>query len=178
LKLIANQNQAELAAYIHSHLKEQGIDVVLSGGAVVAIYTKGLFVSKDIDLIPFQYIDPRTLTEAMAKIGFTPKGRHFTHLDSEFYVEFPSGPPSMGSESVSEISEIKYSTGILRLLSPTDCIKDRLSAYYHWNDLQTLQQAVSVANENKVDFINIKRWSKGEGKSIEFEYFINLVNSK
>ena len=41
-----------------------------------------------------------------------------------------------------EIASKKYSTGTLRLLTATDCIKDRLAAYYHWRDEQGLEQAI------------------------------------
>lgn len=37
VKRIREMSQAELGAFIQSHLHEKGIDVVLSGGAVVAI---------------------------------------------------------------------------------------------------------------------------------------------
>ena len=39
-------------------------------------------------------------------------------------------------------SELKKRNKILKLLSPTDCVKDRLAAYYHWNDRQSLEQAI------------------------------------
>jgi len=62
-------------------------------------------------------------------------------------------------------------TAILRVLSPTDCVKDRLCAFYFWKDQQGLTQAVLVAKSQKVDLKEIKRWSKTEGKEQEFEIF-------
>lgn len=62
-------------------------------------------------------------------------------------------------------------TGTLRLLSPTDCIKDRLAAFYHWNDRQCLQQAVWVAQEREVDWDEIKRWSVQEGEEMKYDVF-------
>jgi len=38
----------------------------------------------------------------------------------------------------------------LCLLTPTDCVKDRLAAYFFWNDLQSLGQAVMVVKEIKL----------------------------
>jgi hypothetical protein len=60
-------------------------------------------------------------------------------------------------------------TGTLRVISPTDCVKDRLAAYYHWGDRQSLEQAILVAEESDVDLNEIKRWSEKEGKLGEFE---------
>lgn len=38
MKPILQMTQIELAAYVHDHLRQQGIDVVLSGGSVVSFY--------------------------------------------------------------------------------------------------------------------------------------------
>jgi hypothetical protein len=67
------------------------------------------------------------------------------------------------------VDEIRLSTGILRIISPTDCVKDRLAAYYHWGDQQSLAQAILVARDQKVDIDEIRRWSKAEGMQNEFE---------
>ncbi|HNM37262.1 MAG TPA: hypothetical protein PKI33_09370, partial [Anaerolineales bacterium] len=72
---------------------------------------------------------------------------------------------------VKEISEFELSIGTLRVLSPTDCVKDRLCAFYFWNDLQGLEQATLVTKSQKVDLKEIKRWSKVEGKVKEFKAF-------
>ena len=60
------------------------------------------------------------------------------------------------------LNEIVFETGTLQLLSPTDCVKDRLTAYYHWDDLQALEQAKMVAKNHKIDFEEIRRWSAVE----------------
>jgi hypothetical protein len=43
-----------------------------------------------------------------------------------------------------------------------------LTGFYHDNDLQCLEQAVLVAQENPIDIDEIERWSRGEGKLEEF----------
>ncbi len=70
----------------------------------------------------------------MRDIGFVEKTRYFVHPDSEYVVEFPPGPLTVGMEPVKEIVELRFSTGTLKIISATDCVKDRLAAYYHWND--------------------------------------------
>jgi hypothetical protein len=47
-------------------------------------------------------------------------------------------------------------------------VKDRLAAYYHWNDAQCLEQAALVAQAKEIDLDEIERWSKAEGKLDEF----------
>jgi hypothetical protein len=50
-------------------------------------------------------------------------------------------------------------------------VKDRLCAFYYWNDLQGLEQAVLVAKNQSVDLKEIKRWSKVEGKEEKHKIF-------
>ncbi len=70
-----------------------------------------------------------------------------------------------------QVDEITLPTGILRIISPTDCVKDRLAAYYHWGDRQCLVQAVLVAKERKVDIEEIRKWSEAESMKDKFEEF-------
>jgi len=158
----------ELAAYISSHLRDRGIEVVLSGGSCVSIYSEGKYVSEDLDFIDTRFAKRNEIREAMRAIGFMPEGRHYTHPEAAYLVEFPGGPLSVGREPVGRVNEIEFSTGTLRILSPTDCVKDRLTAYYHWKDLQSLEQAALVARAHKIDLTEIARWSKNEGMADAF----------
>ncbi len=65
---------------------------------------------------------------AMREIGFIPENRYYQHAETDYLVEFPTGPPAVGKEPVRHIDEMVFSTGLLRILSPTDCVKDRLAA--------------------------------------------------
>jgi hypothetical protein len=105
----------------------------------------------------------------MSEIGFREEGRYFMHPDSEFMVEFPPGPLTVGAEPVRQVDEVRLSTGILSIVSPTDCVKDRLAAFYHWGDQQCLAQALLVAEGHEIDLKEIRRWSEAEGKLHEFE---------
>lgn len=175
MKSIAAMSQLELAAYVHAFLRQEGIDVVLSGGAVVSLYSNNRYVSKDIDLVNVQFSSTRNLKKAMSKFGFVQEGRHFVHPESQFVVEFPAGPLSVGEEPVQKIQEVIFETGSLRVISPTDCVKDRLCAYYFWDDLQGLAQAVLVAESNTVDINELERWSKQEDKLHAFEKFKRML---
>ncbi len=171
MKPISKMNQSEVGAYVVSHLQKVGIKVVLSGGAAVSIYSKGKYVSKDLDLVDMYSLKRSKIHEAMLAIGFKEQARYFVHPDSEYVVEFPPGPLSVGMEPVKEIVELRFSTGTLKIISATDCVKDRLAAYYHWDDRQCLEQAILVSTMQEVDMDEIKRWSKKEGKTDEFHYF-------
>lgn len=171
MKQIKSMSQVELAAYIQASLAPEGVDVVLSGGSAVSFYSSDKYVSKDLDLINTNFAKRNKIKSAMEKLGFQEQGRYFLHPDTKFFVEFPDGPLSVGEEPVKEISEFELATGILRVVSATDCVKDRLCAFYFWNDRQGLEQAVLVAESQKVDLQEIKRWSRVEGKLQEYEIF-------
>jgi len=171
VKQIKNMSQVELAAYIQDSLEEEGIKVVLSGGSAVSFYSGDKYVSKDLDLINTHFAKRSKIKVVMEKLGFQEQGRYFINPETQFFVEFPDGPLSVGEEPVKEVSEFELATGTLRVVSPTDCVKDRLCAFYFWNDQQGLAQAVLVAESQSVDLQEIKRWSKVEGREQEYEIF-------
>lgn len=179
MKPVSEMTQIELAAYIQSSLRGAGIDVVLSGGSAVSFYSSDQYVSKDLDLINAHFAKRRAIRLNMERIGFHEKGRYFTHGESAFLVEFPEGPLAVGEEPVKEIHTFELATGTLCVLSPTDCVKDRLCAYYFWNDHQGLAQAVLVTKSQQVDLKELERWSKAQRNVEKFYMFKEqLVNSQ
>lgn len=158
-------DEEELWRYVAWHLDGEGIYSVLVGGAVVAIYTEGIYRSGDLDMVPddFQRDD---LVEALAKIGFHPsKSRYFKHAECDHLVlEFPRGPVELGEEFPIVPDEVEWEGRILRLLSPTDCVKDRLAAYIHWGARDCFDQALLVCQRQamRVDLEEIKKWCQVE----------------
>ena len=175
MKQIRNMTQIELAAYVQSNLQNEGINVVLSGGSAVSFYSSNKYVSKDLDLINANFAKRQAIKTVMEKIGFQEQGRYFINSETNFFVEFPDGPLSVGEELVQEVNEFELATGTLRIISATDCVKDRLCAYYFWSDQQGLGQAVLVTRSQNVDLKEIERWSKVEGKLTEFLVFKNKL---
>ena len=172
-KSISDMSLGELAAFICSYLKEYGIEVVLSGGACVTIYSESKYISEDLDFIESGSTPRRKLKKILGEIGFFEKNRYFKHPETNFFLEFPSGPLAVGHEPVKETILLHFSTGVLRIISPTDCVKDRLAAYYYWGDQQSLAQAVMVFKDNAVDLFEVERWSKAEGNLVQFQEIKN-----
>ena len=173
MKNISEMSMEELAAYVCDILEKEGIETVLSGGCCVELYSKGRYTSDDIDLIDRYNGGHRKIKEIMEKIGFKEykMKRYFVHKDTSLFIEFPRGPLGVGDEPVKEVATRTTDTGTLKLLTPTDCIKDRLSAYYHWDDKQSLDQAIWVAQENDFDMNAIELWSEKEGIIDKFKDF-------
>jgi hypothetical protein len=61
------------------------------------------------------------------------------------------------------------------LLSATDSCRDRLAAFYHWRDRESLRVAVWIALAQRLDMERIRRWSAGEGFLPQFEEFLAEV---
>ncbi|MBE3125223.1 MAG: hypothetical protein IMZ57_06155 [Acidobacteria bacterium] len=161
----------DLAAVICDACKRSGIDIVLSGGACVSIYTKNKFESFDLDFVLQSHVSRTKIKPVVEALGFKKDGRHFRHPESPYIVEFLSPPLSVGEESVREIREMRRGKMTLKLLSPTDCVKDRLAAFYHWNDRPSLDQAIMVCKDTQVDLREVKRWSTNEGMRDRFDLF-------
>ena len=165
---------AELGAIVCETLFNKGIDAFLSGGAVVSIYTSNKYESFDLDFVSLA--DRRKIKDVMETLGFSQDaGRMYAHPKSEFTVEFPGSSMNIGNSLVTKFNELKLKNGTLRLLTPTDCVKDCLAAFYHWNDRQGLDQAVWVAQAQSVNLENVKHWSKLERKLDFFEEFIEAL---
>jgi hypothetical protein len=157
-----------LAAHVCAHLKAHDIEVVLTGGACVMLYGDGNFVSYDLDFVERISAGRRRLKAVLAEIGFIERARYFRHPQSEFFLEFPAGPLAVGGEPPGELRVLTFATGELLALSPTDCVKDRLAAFFHWNDRQCLEQALQVARSAEVDLAEIEGWSVREGQEEKF----------
>jgi hypothetical protein len=164
-RITASTTLEELAAIVSSTLEAAGIKAVLSGGAVVSIYTNNEYESNDLDFV--SPASTRRIAEAIAPLGFERKGRMFSHSSTPLFVEFPAGPLAIGDELIreTEVGEKRTAAGTIRLLTPTQCVMDRLAAYFHWNDLQSLDQAVMVASSQKISLAKLDAWAKREGAS-------------
>ena len=121
----------ELAAFVCHAIEEMRHQGCSFRGACVSIYTDNQYQSSDLDFIENAPTERKRIGEALLEIGFVERDRYFEHPDTDFIVEFPAGPLAVGREPVRDIEEMEFSTGSLALLTPTDCVKDRLAAYYY-----------------------------------------------
>jgi len=162
----------ELAFIISDYLGKNGVEVVLSGGACVSLYTQNKYMSYDLDFVLISSEAHKKTRDLLITIGFIENGRYFRHPDTEYFLDFLPSPLSVGEEPVKEINKIKRGKRILSLLSPTDCIKDRLAAYFYWDDRQSLEQAILVLKDQPADLAEVERWSKKEGNEDKFMLFL------
>jgi hypothetical protein len=166
-------SEKELWEHVAVHLKKKGIDTILVGGAVVSIYSKGAYHSGDLDFVKASMF-VTTLEETMNEIGFKKHGRHYIHPECKhLFVEFPGGPPlGIGEDNSIVPDEVEVHGTIIKILSPTDCVKDRLASYIHFKAKEGLDQAVIVAQNQDVNFSRIRKWCENEGAEWGFDDFM------
>lgn len=176
MKPIGELSRKELAGLVCETLAEAGIDVVLVGGSCVSIYTNEFFASLDLDFVALGSVSNRRIAAVLAAIGFRSRksnARYFEHPDTSLTLEFPPSPLMLGDEYVPEsnVGEVGTPMGRLKLLRPTDCVKDRLANYYYGGDQQCYQQALLVARQHPVDWKALKRWHENEHQADRYQSF-------
>jgi hypothetical protein len=166
--------------FVAWHLEGEGIHSVLVGGAVVAIYTAGLYRSGDLDMVPDD-LGRNRLTEALAKIGFTlTKSRYYRHPNClHLFLEFPRGPVEIGEQYPVVPDEIMVEGRKLRLLSPTDSVKDRLAGYIHWKSRANFDQALLICRQQmqRVKLDVVRDWCIQEGGIDAFDELISNLSA-
>lgn len=172
MKLTSTSTLPGVAIVVGAQLRQHGIVAVLTGGACASVYTDGSYVSKDADFVIQGPVRQAALDRALGALGFARTGDRYVHPDVEFYVEFPPGPLAIGSDLSIRPHEVSRGGAVALALSATDCCRDRLAAYYHWRDRQSLHLAVEVALRHEVDFEVIRKWSVKEGHTAGHDEFL------
>jgi len=91
----------------------------------------------------------------------------YEHPRTNFTIDFPKGPLAVGGDYINEFKILQRGDMRLRILTPTDCVRDRLAAFYHWDDYTGLNAAVAVAraHRDQIDFACLHEWTMREGGS-------------
>lgn len=165
----------EAAAVVSCHLAKAGHDPVLVGQTCAFIYGAK---KEACDRLEFSIKDyePERVRLLMAKIGFRNSEEHmFTRENSPFNVLLSTFPILIGDYPVDDFGLIKTSKGNFKALTPTDCVKQRLSSFYRFCDEGALEEAARVARRQRIDMEAVKRWSEWEWSGDKFAIFADLI---
>lgn len=166
---------AELAAIVSEALNSAGIEAVLGGGSVATIYADDQWESKDLDFIVAR-VDRKRIVEVLKKCSFQEESAGwFSHADHTHYVNTSSWPIVIGEEQVDHWATLTTDVGELQILTPTQCVMDRLTGFYHAHDRQSLDRAVAVCMKQHVDLKEIERWSEHEREPEKLKEFLETV---
>lgn len=145
---------------------------MLTGGACATLYSRGAYTSLDADFILGGSPARSDVDRAMASVGFARRGDRYTHPRVPYFVEFPRGPLGIGGDfAIKPVLKSRRGAKTLAL-SATDSCRDRLAAFYHWPDRQSLSVAVAIARRRSVAFQKIRRWSALERRLDKYEEFL------
>ena len=178
MKLGKRSTIADVARCVATALKSADIRAVLTGGACASLYTRGGYKSSDLDFIIQNAVSGEQLDRAMASVGFGRMGNQYEHPDAPFFVEFPAGPLGIGGDLHIRPVEYKIKGTAVPILSAADSCRDRLVAFYHWNDRQALRVAVSIALRHRVNLSSIRKWSEREGARSKYDEFVGEVRQR
>lgn len=167
---------ADVAIAVGDALRRAGIRAVLTGGACASLYSGGVYASLDADFILSESITVAQVDRALAPTGFRRRGDRYVHAAVPFFVEFPAGPLAIGADlGIRPVWQAKGRARTLAL-SPTDACRDRLAAFYHWNDRQGLAAAAAIAVRHRVTVRTIREWSRREGHEAGYAIFRTEVS--
>jgi hypothetical protein len=160
-----------VATAVGDALRRRGITAVLTGGACATVFSGGTYQSLDVDLVIVGSARQLDVDAALAELGFTREGNRFTHARLPYFVEFPRGPLAIGTDHAIRPVQLAVRGARTLSLSATDSCRDRLSAFYHWDDTASLAVAVEIAVRHRVNMTKIRTWSAAEGMTEKYERF-------
>lgn len=172
---------ADVAFAVCTVLKKNEITGVLTGGSAATFYAPDIYQSRDLDFV-ITFATARGRKQAGAALiglGYHLEGQTYVHASNPFTVEFPPGPLAIGDDLVVKWNTVKRRTEIVHVLTPTDCVRDRLLWFYlQPTDRSSLQAAIGIAQRKDVDLRLIAKWSKREGFDVRFREFEAAVRTK
>lgn len=172
MKLKRGASLSRVAVAVATVLRASGVRAVLTGGACAGLHTRGLYTSSDLDFVLLGGAVGPECETAMAGLGFQRRGNTYRHPEMEFVVEFLPEPIAIGADTSIRPITLRLPGGYLTALSATDSCRDRLAAWYHWRDAQSLGVAVLIAVTRRVDLKKIEAWSRAEGHVAGWERFM------
>ena len=131
----------EVAAFVARELRKHGVTVVVVGGSAVTAYAPEIYTSHDIDFAATSGIERRKFTKILRAIGFVEAGRTFAHPDTLYTIDFVADTPYVDQRAIQEFNEIGTAQGPVQVVQFEDAIADRIAAFLHWNDSQSLDVA-------------------------------------
>jgi len=140
---------AEVAARASAALAENGIPVVVVGGSAITMHAPHVYTSKDVDFAAIRGTTRRAFAAALKSLGFTARGRDFVHPDTPYTLDLVADTPYIDQRPITAFATVKTRHGPVKVYKLEDALADRVAAFLHWGDLESLEvaeQAVSAGS--------------------------------
>lgn len=118
----------DVAFVVCTAMHRANVAVVLSGGGAATIYAPEAKQTDDLDFVlPFMLSSPKLAT--IDDLGFYETGSRgvYAHPETSFTIEFLLGPLAVLDEIITKWDIFQRGDQRLNIISPTDCVRDRLS---------------------------------------------------
>lgn len=132
---------AEVAARASRALEDAGIPVAVVGGSAVALHAPRIYTSKDIDFAALRGTTRREFAQAVRRLGFTPSGRDFVHPDTAYTLDLVADTPYVDQRPITTFAKVRTRFGPVTVYKFEDAIADRIAAFVHWGDVESLDVA-------------------------------------
>jgi hypothetical protein len=170
-----NSNLEDVCYAVAEALRGMQTEAVLTGGSAATIYAPNAYTSLDADFVFMRPPDRGALEKALAAIGFrsSKTSGMFEHTKSKYTLDFPKGPLAVGGDYVRTTQTVERNGRKLQVLTPTDCVRDRLAHFFFWDDYTALTTAVAVMQSSyggEVDFDAVRAWAQREGSKNGMDY--------
>ena len=180
MKITSETPLRELAFCVCTALDRVGVTAVLTGGGAASFHAPGAIQSYDLDFILEVYPEGGAPGAVLEDLGFRRVGHDYRHRVSPFQLEFPPGPLAVGGERIEVWDTHRDGARLLHVITPTDCCRDRLAAFYYFGDRGSLEQACAVfaASQERVDLEIVRVWSEEEGAAGKYHEFLDRIGHR
>lgn len=152
---------------------------MLTGGSAATVYAPQAYQSNDLDFVASFGHFKEEFDSILGFIGYSRETqRVYRNSVTPLSLEFPDDETMIGSDRVTEFATLQKEEMYLHILTPTDCIRDRLSSYFWFNSVSALKAAVDVAKAQVVDLSAIQDWADREGEKQKFGDFLRLLSNE
>lgn len=149
-------------------IRDSNSRVVLVGGSAFEFHFPKAHASLDADLSVKVSVSKRNelVSTVLEEMGFFAKGRVYANPKIPFTVDIVSSEVEVGELNMDdEIIEVVSTNGLsFKVLSAEAMILDRLTAWVHWKDAQSLEKVELAAKTNRkiVDRQKLKKFLKSD----------------
>jgi hypothetical protein len=172
LNVLAQDGLRTVAFKVCTAMERASVTAVLTGGSAATVYAPEAYQSQDLDFVLQRAVGPSgKAEEALAELGYAEERGTYVHHSNPLTLDFVPRPIQIGGEIIGDWDTLREDGMILHILSPTDCCRDRLAHFLHWNDRAGLAQAVAVAGNHEVDMDGIRSWCEREGQTRKYREF-------
>lgn len=138
---------------VYQRLHDAGIESVVVGGSSVTIHVPAVYTSDDIDLALISGFNRSKAARALGELGFRESGRDFVHPQTPYTIDLVAETPYVDQRPIREFCTVRTPAGPVQTYYVEDAIADRVAAWVHWSDSESLAVAEKAlaASQTTVD---------------------------